>query len=152
VNQIVPEIIRIGVASARIKRVTGKRITYLDEAGQKGFVDLVECAKNWVQLHHKDDEYLAQCMLHNAFDSYWSSFVGRRGLEDDPPWVEFMNKRCTRFEFRPSEEARTRLRPLRRSGWRTHNTNHPPPPLLTERREVSILELDKSDSIAVIAL
>lgn len=43
-NQIVPEIVRIGVANARIKCVTRQRVEYFDEAGQECFVDLKECA------------------------------------------------------------------------------------------------------------
>ena len=49
VNQMVPEIVRIGVANARITCVTSERVEYLDEAGQECFVDLEECNRNYVQ-------------------------------------------------------------------------------------------------------
>jgi hypothetical protein len=125
VNQIVPEIVRIGVANARIKRVTPEdRIEYLDEAGQERFVNIKECARNWVQLHNKDHDDLIRMTSQGFFDSFYSSFVGQRGLLDDPPWVEFMNKRRTRFEFGSENEARKLLRSLRAHGWRTDNANH----------------------------
>ena len=55
-DHVVPEIVRIGVGNARIKCVTRQRVEYLDEAGQECFVDLEECARNWVQSHDEDDE------------------------------------------------------------------------------------------------
>ena len=123
-NQMVPEIVRFGVANSRIKCVTPQRVEYLDEAGQECFVDLEECARNWVQLHNKDDDDLIRMTSQGFFDSFYSSFVGQRGLLDDPPWVEFMNKRRTRFEFGSENEARKLLRPLRAHGWRTDNANY----------------------------
>jgi len=132
VNQVAPEIVRIGVANARIKRVTQQRVKYLDEAGQECFVDVEECARNWVQLHHKDDDELIRMTSEGLFDHFNSSFVGQRGLLDDPPWVEFMNKRHTRFEFGSENEARKLLRPLRACGWRTENANYLPSLPLTE--------------------
>jgi hypothetical protein len=124
VNQVAPEIVRIGVANARIKRVTQQRVKYLDEAGQECFVDLEECARNWVQLHNKDDVDLVRMTSQSWFDHFDSSFVGQRGLLDDPPWVEFMNKRRTRFEFASEKEARPLLRRLRAHVWRTGNANY----------------------------
>ena len=124
-NQIVPEIVRIGMANARIKSITD-RVYYLDEAGQGCFVDLKECARNWVQLHNKDDAELVRLTSQGFFDHFYSSFVGRRGLLDDPPWVEFTNKRRTRFEFGSDKKARTLLRRLRAYGWRTCDVNAPP--------------------------
>jgi hypothetical protein len=124
VNQILPEIVRIGVANARLECVTPQRVDYRDEAGLECFVDLEECARNWVQLHNKDDDDLIRMTSKGFFDSFYSSFVGSGGLLDDPPWVEFMNKRRTRFEFGSENEARKLLRPLRAHGWRTDNANH----------------------------
>jgi hypothetical protein len=46
VNQMVPEIVRIGVSNARITCVTPQRVEYVDEAGQECFVDLDECSRN----------------------------------------------------------------------------------------------------------
>lgn len=126
-NQIVPEIVRIDVGNARIKCVTSQRVEYLDGAGQECSVDLEECARNWVQLHNKDngydDGYLVLLMSQGIFDSFYTSFVGRHGLLNDPPWVEFMNKRRTRFEFGSNKEAQTLRRKLRGDGWRTKDRN-----------------------------
>jgi len=90
VNQMVPEIVRIGVANALIKCVTPQRVEYFDEAGQECFVDLDECAKNWVKLRgaHRHGKY---------------RYVAGRGMIQHPHWVEFTNKRHTRLEFWSSE-------------------------------------------------
>jgi hypothetical protein len=128
VSQIVPEIVRIGVGNARINCVTPQRVDYRDKAGQECFVDIEECARNWVQLHNKDDDYLVLLTSQGIFDSFYSSFVGQHGLLDDPPWVEFTNKRRTRFEFRSNEEARALRRKLRGAGWRTEEGNEPESP------------------------
>ena len=104
-NQIVPEIIRIDVGNARIKSVTRQRVEYLDEAGQECFVDLEGCNGNYVKLVRA------------------TRYVADRGFLEDPPWIEFRNKRRTRFEFRSYKEAcNTLLRPLRKAGWRTQMT------------------------------
>jgi hypothetical protein len=128
VDEIAPEIVRIGVTNARIKCVKYQRVEYLDRAGQECFVDLKECARNWVQLHSSDDDYLVLLTSQGIFDSFYSSFVGQHGLLDDPPWVQFVNKRRTRFEFRSNEEAHALRRKLRGSGWRTEEGNEPESP------------------------
>jgi hypothetical protein len=84
---MVPEIVRIGVANARIKCVTRQRVEYLDEAGQECFVDLEECNRNYLHLGGR------------------TRYVGDRALSCDPPWIEFRNNRRTRFEFESSNEA-----------------------------------------------
>jgi len=45
VNQTVPEIVRIGVANARIKCVTPQRVEYRDEAGRECFVELISVSE-----------------------------------------------------------------------------------------------------------
>jgi hypothetical protein len=100
------EIIRIGVANARIKCVTPQRVEYFDEAGQECFVDLEECARDWVQLHgdRRGRKY---------------RHVAGRGLIGDPPWVEFTNKRPTRFEFGSSGEGYELKHLLLKARWIT---------------------------------
>jgi hypothetical protein len=103
VNQIVPEIVRIGVAKACIKCVAPQRLEYFDEAGQECFVDLEECARNRVRdvESWRDD---------GARKSDYS-LVAKGGFQDDSPYIEFMNNRRTRFEFE-SLEARQELKSL----------------------------------------
>lgn len=48
-EHVTTEIVRIGVAGARILNVTLERVTYLDDAGEECFVDLEECVRNRVQ-------------------------------------------------------------------------------------------------------
>ena len=105
-NQLVPEIIRIGVANARIKCVTPQRVEYLDEAGQECFVDLDECARNWVQSLTEEDE--DDGAMRNR------RYVGERGLLADPPWIEFANERRTRFEFGSLNDGYGLIIPLKK--------------------------------------
>lgn len=111
VNQIATEIVRVGVANASIKGVTPQRLDYLDEAGQERFVDLEECI--------------------GSAASGSSRCVGRRGLLDDPPWIEFTNNRRTRFEFGSSNEASGLKLEIMKARWRTLDGNYPAPLLLT---------------------
>jgi hypothetical protein len=96
-----PEIVGIGVANACIKCVTPQRVEYFDEAGQECFVDIEECARNWVQLH-------------GARRGRKYRYVGGRGLLEDPPWIEFANKRRTRFEFESLNEGYGLIIPLKK--------------------------------------
>src|SRR5713101_4180262 len=51
-HEAAPEVHRIGPSGAHIVRVTHKRIEYTDAAGRGQFVDLEECARNWVRWSH----------------------------------------------------------------------------------------------------
>jgi len=124
VNQIVSEIVRIGVGNARIKCVTRQRVEYLDEAGQECFVDLDEGAINWVQLHNQNEDDLVLLTSEDISGRRKEPHVARRSFHvDAPEWVEFRNKRRTRFEFRSYNEAyHTLLQTLRKAGWYTQIT------------------------------
>ena len=116
-NQIVPEIVRIGVGDARIKCVTPQRVEYFDEAGQECFVDLDECSRNSVQSHIKDEG--DSVVLTSEDGDAVARYVATRDLLHDPAWIEFKNKRRTRFEFGSSNEARGLKLQLMRLRWRT---------------------------------
>jgi hypothetical protein len=118
-NQMVPEIVRIGVANARIKCVTPQRVEYLDESGQECFVDLEECVRNWVQYCNENKDEFVWLTSEDSAAAWNSRCVGQRDLLDDPPWVEFTNKRRTRLEFGSYEEAYELLEPLGKAGWHT---------------------------------
>lgn len=116
------ERVRIGVARARVTSVTPKRVEYLDELGQEWFVDLEQCARNWVQYcsdHEQDFERVPGVSAESA--ARWRArCVGQRSLT----WVEFMNARCTRLEFESNQAAYAHLlTPLRKAGWHTFDTN-----------------------------
>jgi hypothetical protein len=117
VNQMMPEIVRIGVANARIKCVTPQRVEYLDEAGRECFVDLEGCVRNWVLQFDNEDEG------EDGANNWDLHCVGRRGMLVDPPWIEFANKRRTRFEFGSNDEARALLGQLAKVHWRTFDCN-----------------------------
>jgi hypothetical protein len=110
-NQLVPEIIRIGVANARIKCVTPQRVEYLDEAGQECFVDLKECARNRV----KDVE---SWRVEDGARTGDYRTVAKSVLVDDSPCFEFMNDRHTRFEFGSLEGAQALKSLLAKARWR----------------------------------
>ena len=125
-NNTSPDVVRIGVGLARVTRVTPKQVEYLDEAGQQRSVDLEECARNWNRYH--DDNRNEFVPLTNAPPesvARWNAgCVGQRGALDDPPWVELMSERGTRFEFMTYDEIYVQLLgPLMESGWYTFDTN-----------------------------
>jgi hypothetical protein len=107
---MVPEIVRIGVANARITCVTPQRVEYFDEAGQQCFVDLKECARNRVQdvqswrvedgARERDFRTVAKC-----------------SFQDDSLYFEFMNDRHTRFEFGSLEGAQELKSRLVKARW-----------------------------------
>ena len=117
VNQMVPEIVRIGVSNARITCVTPQRVEYVDEAGQECFVDLDECSRNSVQSHIKDEG--DSVVLTSEDRDAVARYVATRDLLHDPAWIEFKNKRRTRFEFASSNEARGLKLQLMRLRWHT---------------------------------
>ncbi len=121
-NQAAPEIIRIGNGSARVTAVTQERVEYLDAAGQEWFLDFAQSARNWLQYHNeREGEYrLVRGATPESAAAWNSRCVGQRCLGDNPPWVEFMNERHTRFEFGTFEAAYANLvGPLSKVGWHT---------------------------------
>jgi hypothetical protein len=116
VNQMVPEIVRIGVGNARITCVTRQRVEYFDETGQECFVDLEECARNWAQSLTEEDEDDFVLLTSEDSDAARRKrrYVGGRGLLEDPPWIEFANKRRTRFEFESLNEGYGLIIPLKK--------------------------------------
>jgi hypothetical protein len=121
-NPPAPEVVRIGIAGAHISSVSRQRIEYVDEAGQERFVDLEQCARNWVR--YRNDHEQDFCLLPGASAesaAKWNSrCVGQRDALDDPPWVEFMNERHTRFQFASYQAVYALLLDaLDEAGWRT---------------------------------
>ena len=110
VNQIVPEVVRVGVGNARIKCVTPQRVEYFDETGQECFVDLNECARNRVQY--------VQSWRDDGPREWDFRLVAKCGFLDDSSCIEFMNNRRTRFESRSLEEAQALKSLLAKARWR----------------------------------
>lgn len=117
VDEIEPEIVRIGVSNARITCVTPQRVEYVDEAGKECFVDLDECSRNSVQSRIEDEGDFV-VMTSEDRDAA-ARYVALRDLLHDPAWIEFRNQRRTRFEFGSSNEARGLKLQLMRLRWRT---------------------------------
>jgi hypothetical protein len=73
------------------------------------------------------DEEVRQLSLRPlyAVDAWWNArCVGQRGALDNPPWIELMNERKTRFEFASRETFyRELLDPFRQAGWHTFDTD-----------------------------
>lgn len=96
------ELVRLGVGTAKIQRVTSKCVEYTNEAGVDCIIDLTRSAKHDGRI----------------------AIVGFRGMLDVPPWVRFFNERSTRFEFADSEEAyQALLSRLSKFGWETMDAN-----------------------------
>lgn len=118
-----PEIVRIGMARAGVTSVSQRRVEYLDEAGQERFIDLEQCARNWVRYYHEHEQDFVWVDSAESAATWNSRCVGQRGALDDPPWVEFMNERRTRFEFASCEAISALLGPLSKAGWHTFDTD-----------------------------
>jgi hypothetical protein len=120
------EVVRIAPAQSRILRITQKHVEYISLTGPQHFIDLQECAKNWVRWHNeREREFIALSGSSRADIDLWNArCVGTRGASDQPPWVQFMNDRNTRFEFRSYEAVyQELLGPLMQNGWHTFDTN-----------------------------
>jgi len=124
-HQAAPDVHRIGSSGARIVRVTEKRVEYIDAAGRGQFVDVEECARNWVRwCHNHRQDFLPLGGASQAeIEEENARTVGLRGGSYPLWWAEFMNQRKTRFEFGTSEDRWGKLQgPLMVAGWRTFDT------------------------------
>ena len=123
------ELVRIGSGPARIVDVTPAALRYVDCNGAEMTIDLVECARIHLLL-------ASAAMFPPAADTDWAKLateradfptlavphgcVGLRGVIDDPPWFQFLDRRRTQFEFKDGCVMRTELlRPLGQAGWGT---------------------------------
>jgi hypothetical protein len=124
-SQMEPEVNRVEASGARIIRVSQQRIEYVNMKGQEQFIDLEECAKNWVRwCGDNNEEFVPVPGASQAdIDAERARCVGLRGGTDPVWWAKFMNERKTRFEF-ASWEARWRelQGPLMTAGWCTFDT------------------------------
>ena len=121
----VQEVIRVGDPPSRILQIDRASIEHIDMSGQKQSIDLEECARNWVRWC--DDHILDLILVSGASkadaDAWNARCVGERGALSDPPWVQFMNERNTRFEFSHYEAVYTELLGLLlKMGWHTFDT------------------------------
>jgi hypothetical protein len=124
-RQTVPQVIRVGASVARIVRVTQKRIEYTDIAGQEQFVDLEECARNWVRWYddHSQEFIPVPGASRADIDAENARCVGQRGGAHPLWWAEFMNELKTKFEFGTWDALWWELQgPLMLAGWRTFDT------------------------------
>jgi hypothetical protein len=120
---MLPEIVRIGMANAHITCVTPQRLEYLNEAGEECFVDLEECFSRYAQLHKINRDDVDLLTSEEGAEILISRYVADRGFLDNPPWIEFKNKRRTRFQFASSNEALGVKLKLMRVRWRTFDAN-----------------------------
>jgi hypothetical protein len=123
------EIVRIGTGAARIVEVMHRQLRYIDGSGADCTIDLEDCARIAHVLYNAglfppaDDTDWAKLAAGNPdFLSLDVSLgcVGLRGVIDDPPWFQFLDRRRTQFEFNPEVDIRNDLlRPLATAGWQT---------------------------------
>ena len=112
-NQV-GEVIRVGVGHGRIAGVTPERVEYIDEAGQALFIDLRECVERWARYKESIKDDLVPT---NSPFKFRLQEVGKRDTSASPPWVQFANKRRTRFEFVKGGAHEQLLRPLTSLGY-----------------------------------
>ena len=119
------EVIRISAGDTRIVSVSPRQIEYIALTGERCTIDLEESARNWENRYRNDsDEFVPITDSQAEVDDWNARCVGTRGALDDPPWVEFMNARRTRFEFDSYEAIyRELLGPISRYGWHTFDTD-----------------------------
>src|SRR5713101_803180 len=100
-SQTMPEVVQVGTPGVRIARITQKRIDYVDMAGQAQFIDLEECARNWVRWYndHRHEFLPVPDASQAEVDAENARCVGQRGGSHPLWWAEMMNERKTRFEF-----------------------------------------------------
>jgi hypothetical protein len=123
------ERVRFGEGIAKITRISEAAVDYLDEAGRAFSVDLSECTRTWTCLTlggafppGDDDDWSKFADDHADLikSDVWRGVIGLRGVIDDPPWCQFLNRRRTQFEFRSREIIENDLlQPLARYGWQT---------------------------------
>jgi hypothetical protein len=119
------EVVSVGVSSARIVGVSRERIGYIDSAGDERFIDLDDCARNWVRWREGSSRFRPLPGSTPEGIAVWNSrCVGQRDASDSPPWPQFMNERCTRFVFTTDKALYKELSdPLKRAGWHTFDTS-----------------------------
>ena len=111
------EVVRIGIASARIMRVTHERVEYVNEDGQELFIDLEQCADEWDRHMARVEQRSGVLPTESSAEREWRC-VGDRDTSAKPPWARFMNERKTRFEFRTGAAFHELLhRPLMQNRW-----------------------------------
>jgi len=124
-NQTSPKVNRVAPSGARILHVGQQRIEYVNMAGQERFIDLEECARNWVSwVDDHEDKFMA---LPGASEADGAAYDARcvclRGGRRHAYWAEFMDEHKTRFEFQSFETYWKELEaPLTAAGWCTFDT------------------------------
>jgi hypothetical protein len=68
--------------------------------------------RNWVE--ECEDDFVLWTSEDSAVARGKPRYVGERGLLGDPPWIEFANKRRTRFEFESLNEGYGLIVPLKK--------------------------------------
>lgn len=120
------EVVRIGVGPAVITRVTRDQVEYIDDAGKPCSIGLQQCAQNWVMhfIEQRDNIITLPGATEESIDRWNAGCVGRRSAVSDPPWVEFMDERRARFEFKNYEAIYALLlTPLMKAGWHTFDAD-----------------------------
>ena len=123
------ERVRIGEGAANITKISEAAVDYVDEAGRAASIDLSECVRTWTCLTlggafppADDDDWSKFADDHADLitGDVWAGVIGLRGVIDDPPWCQFLNRRRTQFEFQSRDAIEHELLlPLALRGWQT---------------------------------
>jgi hypothetical protein len=85
---------KVAYSKKRIASITKQGIDYIDESGEKFFIDFDICRKNWVIYVREGDEF-----GHKEITEAETTCVGWRNIIGHPPFIEFFTIPRTRFEF-----------------------------------------------------
>ncbi len=118
----------------QILEIIPNGIIYIDENGNEGFIDLVECYHNYLKRqlapeyiekvrhlnHWGDDEKKLERYIKQVKER---KEVGKRGLLEDPPFICFYTEPPVCFEFDSFEEAKSiEIQVWEAGGWHTFDT------------------------------
>lgn len=102
-----------------IEKTTPEGINYLNNSGQKVFLDFNECNENWL-AYRKRTESLSDEKVEELREK--DRTVGQRDITVNPSFIEFFTRPFTRFEFTNPEQIddfRHLQKSIQTNGWAT---------------------------------
>lgn len=85
---------RVQYHKERILSINEQGLTYLNELGDKCFLDFEICRRNWVVYANTSGEFVGENISLRD-----TNCVGWRNVIGEPPYIEFFSEPRTRFEY-----------------------------------------------------
>jgi hypothetical protein len=99
-----------------ILSITSKGINYIDETGDKKFIDFNVCNQNWIAYRQRTEN------LNDPSNIVKDNCVGQRDICANPIFIEFFTRPFTRFEFSGLESKKafsSVVKEILSAGWNT---------------------------------